>query len=480
MKLILGILLLILLSSNGLKSQNVDWSEPQKVKDKLIYTEVIGAFHDNYFIIRYNKKTKQQFIIEKYDSKLKLAKKFEFEVTKDISIDKVMLVDGKIYIFSVSYDYDSKKHQLYVNVFNENFGVIYNEKLLITSDFKISNRKSFHITKDMINNRILIVYPENPKDNNLVFKVTIFNSNLENLYTNNFIIDSEKNYLIDQFQLIDSTIAIVYKTFKGNADDPSEERYYMIDFDLKRNKQILYKFSDDTIYFGNLIVKYNIPNRTLICAGYYANNNSENYEGIAYLKIFCKNDSVTFNYVNFPDDLKNSLLGKNNKRDKINSFSPKGLIPRNDDGFIFIGEYYKLQKEVYSDYYTFSNSYVRYFYRYGNAMILSINPDGKVDWQKVIRKDQVSMSDEGYYSSITTASTEDRIALLYNDIARTRTNLIFNSIEPTSNISNYIIVNGNSFNGSLLPRYGKQVAQNEIIVPGFENKKGFLFLRIKF
>lgn len=474
------ILLFLVLGFTGLKAQKGDWSEPQKVKDKIIYSEVIGAYHDNYFIIRYNKKTKQQFSIEKFDNKLKLSKKFEFEVSKNISVEKILLLDGKVYIFSVTYDSELKKYQLIVNVFNDNFVSVISDKVLIESEFKISNRKSYHITKDMINNRVLVVYPETTKDNVLIFKLGIFNSNLERLYNNSFKIDSDKNYMIDQFQLIDSTIAIVYKTFKGTTDEPTNERYYLVDFDLKRNKQTLYKFVDDSIFFGNLMLKYDFPNRTLICAGYYSYINSENSEGIAYLKIFNRQDSANFSTVPFPEELKNTLLGKNNKKEKINSFTPKGLIVRDDGGFLFVGEYYKIQKEVYNDYYSISNSYVRYFYHYGNAMVLSINSDGKIDWHKVLRKEQVSMSDDGYYSSLATATTENKLALLYNDISRTRTNLIFNTLDPNNNLTNFIIVNGNSFNGTLIPRLSKQVGIDEIIVPGFENKKGFQFLRIKF
>jgi hypothetical protein len=472
--------LILFLGFCELKAQKADWSEPQKVKDKFIFSDVIGAYNGNYFIIRYNKKAKQQFVIEKYDNNLKLAKKFEFEVSKDISVEKILLVNGKIFIFSVTYKSDLKRYQLFVNVFTDNFTSIMSNKLLITSDFKNSNRKSYYINKDMINNRILIVYPESTKDTNLIFRLGIFNSDLERIYLNNFLIEADKNYQIDQFQLIDSTIAIVYKTFKGSPDEPTNERYFLIDFDLKRHKQTLYRFTNDSIYFSNVLIKYDIPNRTLICAGYYSHLNTENSDGIAYLKVFNKQDSVVYNAAPFPEELKNSLLGKNNKREKINSFTPKGLIVRDDGGFLIIGEYYRIQKEIYNDYSTFSNSYVRYYYHYGNAMLLSIDPDGKIDWHKVIRKEQVSMGDDGYYSSLITATTQDKVALLYNDISRTRTNLIFNAIEPNKTITNYIIVNGNSFNGSLIPRLGKQVAINEIIIPGFENKKGFLFLRIKF
>lgn len=461
-------------------AQTVDWSEPQKVKDKMVYSEVIGADNGNYFIIRYNKKAKQQFIIEKFNNKLALSKKFEFEVSKDVSVEKIMLLEGKIYIFSDVYDIENKRHQLLVNIYNENFNPVLSDKLLITSNFKYSNRKSYHIAKDMINNRILVVYPENTIDNKLVFRVSVFNAQLEQTFINSFGIDNEKfNYQLEQFLLIDSTVAVVYRIFKGNADEPSNLKFYLVDFDLQRNKQTLYKFADDSLNFNNVIIKYDIPNRTLIAAGYYSYINSDYSEGIAFLKIFKNKDSALYRNVIFPQELKNSLLGRSNKKDKINSFYPKGIIIRDDGGFLFIGEYYWLQKETYNDYYTFSTTYVKYYFHYGNAMLLSIDPEGTVDWHKVIRKEQVSMSDEGYYSSIITATTSNKIALLYNDISRTRTNLVYNTIEPDNTINNYILVNGNSFDGALIPKLGKQVTLNEIIIPGFENKKGFVFIRIK-
>jgi hypothetical protein len=476
----LFILIILQLGFYEIKAQKSDWSEPQKVKDKLINAEVIGASNGNYFIVRYNKRSKQQFIIEKYDTKLKLAKKFEFEVPKDISVEKFLLLDSKLYIFSVTYDNVLKKRNLLVNVFSDNFYSITSDTVLISSNFKLSNRKSYHITKDMINNRILIIYPESTKDNNLIFRVAFFDTKLKKLYYNSFLINAETNYQIDQFQLVDSTIAIVYKTFKGSGDDQSNLRYYLIDFDLRLHKQTLYKFFNDSTNFNNLIIKYDIPRQTLICAGYYSLLNSINNEGIAYLKLFKNKDSAIYNTIAFPDEIKYTILGKNNKKEKINSFYPKSMIIRDDGGFLFIGELYLLQKEVYNDNYNFNNNNVRYYYHYGNVMLLSIDSTGKVDWQKVIRKDQVSEADEGYYSSLTTATTQDKVALLYNDISRTRTNLIFNSIEANNFVSNFIIVNGNSFNGTLIPRLAKQVSTDEMIVPGFEDKKGFIFMRIKF
>jgi hypothetical protein len=481
MKLVsLFLLILLQLSVLEINAQKCDWSEPQKIKDKINYSEVIGAFNNNYFIIRYNKKAKQQFSVEKYDNNLRLAKKFEFEVPKDISVEKIMLLEGKLYIFSVSYDNVLKKRNLLINIFSDNFVSITSDTVLVSSDFKLSNRKAYHITKDIFNNRILILYPESTKDNNLIFRVAVFDTKLKKLFYNSFFIDSEMNYQIDQYQLVDSTIAIVYKTFKGSGDDPSNLRYCLIDFDIKRHKQTLYKFYDDSTNFNNLIIKYDLSRRTLICTGYYSYLNSSNNEGIAYLKLFKNQDSVIYYSIPFPDDIKNTILGKNNKKEKINSFYPKSMIIRDDGGFLFVGESYVLQKEVYNDNYNFNNNNVRFYYHFGNVMLLSIDSTGKIDWQKVIRKDQVSEADEGYYSSITTATTEDKVALLYNDISRTRTNLIFNSIEPNNFVSNYIIVNGNSFNGTLVPRLAKQVSKDEILVPGFENRKGFIFMRIKF
>jgi hypothetical protein len=251
-------------------------------------------------------------------------------------------------------------------------------------------------------------------------------------------------------------------------------------YDLAKNEQITFRFFDDSTRFSNLMIKYNYIDTSFTCTGFYADYESDEYKGIGYLKLYGHSDSVIFNRVPFTSSLISAIMGKTSKSEGLKAFYPKTIVPRSDGGFIFIGEYFAIHKEVYNDYYTFSNSYVRYYYQYSDLIVLSTNPDGSLEWNKIIRKEQVSMGDEGYYSSYVTGTLQDKIVILYNDISRTRTNLVYNKLDPEGNIENMILINGAVFKGTLIPKIGKQVSKNEILIPGFEPSKGFMFARISY
>jgi len=59
-------------------------------------------------------------------------------------------------------------------------------------------------------------------------------------------------------------------------------------------------------------------------------------------------------------------------------------------------------------------------------------------------------------------------------------NLIYYQIDPNGNVEHSILVDGNTFNGYLIPKIGYQVSNNEMIIPGFNRKKGFVLLKITF
>jgi hypothetical protein len=401
-------------------------------------------------------------------------------VSKDISIEKLILLQGKLYIFSVNYDYNLKQNLLLLNILNSNLEVIVSDKTIIASNFKSQGKKAFYISKDIFTNRFLVVYPENTAPSGMVFKLAVFNTDMAIQYNNSFSVDTERDYQIESLQLSDSSIAIIYKDFKENLLKEANDRYYLVQFNLKLNKRTIFKFFDDSISFQNLVMKYDPVHRKLICAGYYSYANSDFQEGISGIVLPLAKDTVEVFRLPFSEEMKNTILGKNNKKDRLSSYLPKAVTLRDDGGFLFFGEYYTIHKEVYNDYYTFSNNYVRYYYHYGNIQVFSINPDGTLNWDKVIRKEQVSMSDEGYYSSVVTGTGLEKIVILYNDITRTRTNLIYNTIDPNGKVAHLILVNGNSFNGMFAPRLSKHVSASEIILPGYENKKGFLFARVTF
>lgn len=61
------------------------------------------------------------------------------------------------------------------------------------------------------------------------------------------------------------------------------------------------------------------------------------------------------------------------------------------------------------------NTYTTYYYYYNDVIIYKVNKNGGFDWVKKIKKYQVSTNDGGFYSSVATFHTDDKLVMLFND-----------------------------------------------------------------
>jgi len=56
-----------------------------------------------------------------------------------------------------------------------------------------------------------------------------------------------------------------------------------------------------------------------------------------------------------------------------------------------------------------------YYYYYNDIIVVSINPDGNIAWEKKIPKYQLSRNDGGYYSSFAFAVSGNNMYFMFND-----------------------------------------------------------------
>jgi hypothetical protein len=59
--------------------------------------------------------------------------------------------------------------------------------------------------------------------------------------------------------------------------------------------------------------------------------------------------------------------------------------------------------------------YTRYVYNYDDLITFKISPDNSFTWIKKIQKNQTSVNDYGYYSSISTIKGDSTLQLFFND-----------------------------------------------------------------
>jgi predicted PurR-regulated permease PerM len=113
------------------------------------------------------------------------------------------------------------------------------------------------------------------------------------------------------------------------------------------------------------------------------------------------------------------------------------------------------------------------------VLVLSVGANGEADWHSTIHKDQISVNDNGLYSSYLLSVLPDRLVYIYNDLSRKDWNLTMTQINSKGEVKNDILVRGAEIDGHLIPQYGDQVAYNELLIP-CQDRRGQLLLRVNF
>ncbi|MCE3294772.1 MAG: hypothetical protein K0R65_486 [Crocinitomicaceae bacterium] len=61
------------------------------------------------------------------------------------------------------------------------------------------------------------------------------------------------------------------------------------------------------------------------------------------------------------------------------------------------------------------NTYTTYYYYYNDVIVYKVNKNGGFDWVKKVKKYQVSANDGGFYSSVASFHTDNKLVMLFND-----------------------------------------------------------------
>ncbi len=125
-------------------------------------------------------------------------------------------------------------------------------------------------------------------------------------------------------------------------------------------------------------------------------------------------------------------------------------------------------------------------YYYNDIIVISISPDGSIDWNEKIPKKQVTVNDGGFYSSFAVSVVKDKLYFVFNDHPN---NLFYKKQGKLSNFNKgpdsvMVLVEldsqGNQTREALYnakksgiltrPKVCEQISDNEMILFGQDNK----------
>lgn len=257
---------------------------------------------------------------------------------------------------------------------------------------------------------------------------TVFDRNLEKSYTDEIEIPYESNRTSIELRTL--TENGLY--FIGVHVFQKANRSIWQDFRTVE-KTVLYQRQKDTL------VTYELPvvdkrvfnfglaaNDSVVCiTGTWGNESSEGAQGLFYGRISLKTNTLwklrfelfrgdMLIRTQFDQDLNN--VSNRAAQESLVNYAFKKLVLRDDGSLVVLTEQYYFYEYNSTDSRGLSN-YISYYY-FNDCLIYSISESGDILWFTRIPKQQESINDYGYLSSVVSFVDKGKMFLYFNDDSR--------------------------------------------------------------
>ena len=393
------------------------------------------------------------------------------------TIEHFVLSGKLLYIFYTVLNKEESRTELYFSSMNTSDGTyksIGNLLEFLPYDRR-KNRSDFFISNSADRQHYLTFYKiTDVNSGQETFNFSVYNDSLKLSYTKKF--DSPESLL--KWRIRDLLVDNEGKGFILGAFAPNDtenepiKKCNILKVSLASNELLNFElYKDDKLISDVKFAADNLNKRLIVC-GFYSEKTSYSSAGIIYSSIDINADSLLHNsFEPFKPKFLNEFTNerKANRGTELINYSIDNLVLRDDGGAVMLSESsYITESSNYNSYY---QVYTRtYTYHYDNVLAISINPDGKTDWEGIMRKNQVSENDNAFYSSYAFYVNEDKIHFIYNRNIRRRTDLVNFSISRKGVISERIVPIGNA-DILLMPKGGRQISANELIIPCLNNNR---------
>ena len=119
----------------------------------------------------------------------------------------------------------------------------------------------------------------------------------------------------------------------------------------------------------------------------------------------------------------------------------------------------------------------RNIYNFDDVMIVCLDATGRLVWHQVIHKNQSSLNDGGYYSSVIIGVTNDNIHVIFNDKMRGNGNVLQYTLTADGKMTNKILLKSEREFIAVIPSESLQISSNKLMIPVSKDKK-FALLKL--
>jgi hypothetical protein len=482
--------ILFVLCSFQVHAQQIEWGNPQKLKQKNLYNQIIGESGGSIFLLRgKDQDFRQDLIIEKYKNTLALDVSIPLPLSVNGSIERVLLMNDELFIFISAKNTLNNQIDLLVQKLDLNFKPLGNPQVLCSmSNKSFLEKRNIQIKPNANKSSFGIMFISLCADDKGILNLYQYDLKLQQKFGKQFNLgEDEKGIFISAFDLSNSGetfIMIDYplKNYKGERDDP--RKFFLYVYYPTTDKILEYDLlGKDSFFIEELGMCLNNYNQTISVTGLYSENAKIETKGYFYRRYNFISSNLEHSYsglfdVSFLNKLSSAKIEKFDP--DLNDFYIRKIVPRSDGGLVVLAEKFFQTRQTYTYYVNnFPQTSTRIVYNFDETAIYSINPDGKIQFNELIKKHQSSVGDGGYFSSIISIPTLDNIQIIYNSEGSEQSDIALHTINYQGRFETKTIVKSANTNAAVIPTEFKQISANTGIICAIRDKR-FTLMRITF
>lgn len=466
-----------------LKAQTVEWSNQQKVKSRSNYTMILGSNPAGYFLLRAkDNEFTRELMLERYKSNLALDISKELWQPPGSIIEKVLLQPSGLIAFGLTRNNVLDKYDFLYWKTDDQLVLSGTAQTLFQLDASaIKDKHAFYIKQSTDKSKYYIMYLMKAKGGeSSILAVQAFTNELTPLFSKYYPLEYPvEDIFITGFECDDKDNAFVLIDFPESPvkkRGESQRKFFLYAISATQSDLTEFELGNDSTSIIDLGLVVNTYYQNVTVSGFYRNKTTEtSLDGI----FMCSIDigSLTFRMrKSYPFD--KTLVQKftsvltNENSPGLSDLLIRKIIPRSDGGCMVIAEKSYETKQVYTYFVNgFQQTSSRTVYNYDEVLVFSLDPDGKIQFNDVIKKRQSSVNDGGYYSSFVTLNTNSSVALIYSMDASAESDIMISTISPKGEIDTRILIKAMSYYVSLMPPESRQISANSTLICAMKDRK---------
>lgn len=470
------------------QAQAVEWGNPQKLKNKNIYSQIIGETNAGLFVLRCkNSDFSAEVIIEKYKANLTQDISVPLPMPVNGLVERVLLVNNEIYVFISAKNINTNTIDILVQKIDENLKLVGSPSVICSFPVAIYlEKRKIQIKTNAAKTMVGIMFLSKAQDEyGSKLNVYAYQGANQQIFGRQFSIESpSKEVFLTAFDIDNDGNAFVLldypKTDRKGALD--SRAFFLYSYYPDLDKMFSYELGSADMFIEELGMTLNNFNKTVSVFGFYSASEGKNVNGYFYHRYSTASKETLVRYQSLvqTEILEKIMSAKSEKMDLgLNNFYIRKIIPRSDGGIIIAAEKYTKVEQRYNYYLNnMPMEGVRVIFNYDDVALWSINADGTLHFTDVVRKKQSAVGEIGN-AGVSIVPTQDYVHILYNSELDKDGNVMLHSINYQGRVEEKILIKNTSFNISLIPSEFRQVSANVVVAATIRDKL-FTLARIKF